>query len=67
LKLCIADPPYPPFVGSGGGGRFIGAKPAAWTRWVLDAMTYDPESDEVFDMFHGSGSVTDALSQGTLI
>jgi hypothetical protein len=49
------------------GGRFIGAKPAAWTRWVLDALSYDPEADEVFDMFHGSGSVAAAVSQGTLL
>lgn len=48
-------------------GRFIGAKPAAWTRWVLDALSYDPEADEVTDMFHGSGSVGSAISQGTLL
>lgn len=36
---------------------FHGAKPEAWTRWVLDAMTYDPAIDEVHDLFSGSGSV----------
>lgn len=46
---------------------FIGAKPQAWTRWVLDAMSYDHEADQVVDMFHGSGMVALALSQGTLL
>jgi hypothetical protein len=41
---------------------FIGSKPPAWTRWVLDAMLYDPSVDEVFDLFHGSGAVTEALA-----
>jgi hypothetical protein len=45
---------------------FIGAKPPAWTRWVLDALTYNPETDEVVDLFHGSGSVAEATAQGIL-
>lgn len=45
---------------------FIGAKPAEWTRWVLDALTYDPETDTVDDLFHGSGAVSDALAQGRI-
>lgn len=43
-------------------GNFIGAKPMQWTRWVLDALTYNPDTDEVDDLFHGSGSVTQALA-----
>lgn len=39
---------------------FIGAKPEAWTRWVLDAMTYQ-KGDEVVDLFRGSGLVTREL------
>lgn len=46
---------------------FVGAKPPAWTRWVLDALSYDPDVDTVVDVFHGSGSVTAALGQGTLL
>jgi hypothetical protein len=41
--------------------EFAGAKPAAWTRWVLEALGYDRERDEVVDMFPGSGSVSAAL------
>ena len=41
---------------------FIGAKPAAWTRWVLAAMTYDPATDELVDLFPGSGAVAGAAS-----
>lgn len=41
---------------------FIGAKPPAWTRWVLDALTYDPDNDELVDIFPGSGAVTSAAS-----
>ena len=39
---------------------FIGAKPEAWTRWVLAAMSWEP-GDEVDDLFAGSGSVTHVL------
>lgn len=40
-------------------------KPAAWTRWVLDALGYDPAVDEVHDLFPGSGAVT-AAADGML-
>lgn len=40
---------------------FVGAKPAEWTRWVLDALGYDPTSDTVDDLFPGSGSVSAVL------
>lgn len=40
---------------------FSGAKPHEWTQWVLDALTYDPTTDVVVDMFPGSGSVTEAI------
>lgn len=43
-------------------GGFIGAKPPEWVRWVLDALTYDAETDEVTDLFPGSGAVSAALS-----
>ena len=46
---------------------FAGAKPAEWTRWVLDALGYDPDLDTVDDLFPGSGSVTNAIQQGTLL
>lgn len=45
---------------------FIGAKPAEWTRWVLDALCFDPEADTVDDVFSGSGSVASAV-QGMLL
>lgn len=47
-------------------GGFAGAKPSEWTRWVLDALGYDPEIDTVDDLFPGSGSVTKAIAQGVL-
>lgn len=40
---------------------FIGSKPPAWTRWVLEAMSYE-DGDEVDDLFHGSGAVAAALA-----
>jgi hypothetical protein len=46
---------------------FAGAKPERWTRWVLDALLYDPETDTVDDLFPGSGMVTNALAQGVLV
>ena len=46
---------------------FAGAKPPAWTRWVLDMLGYDPERDELVDMFPGSGAVSRAAAQGVLL
>lgn len=45
---------------------FAGSKPAGWTRWVLDALGYDPDTDTVTDLFAGSGSVAAALRQDVL-
>lgn len=42
------------------GANFVGAKPAVWTRWVLSALGYNPETDEVVDLFPGSGAVMQA-------
>lgn len=46
---------------------FAGAKPPAWTRWVLDALSYNPETDTVDDLFRGSGAVAAATAQGQLV
>jgi len=51
----------PPAIG------FPGAKPPQWTRWVLDALAYDQDLDEVVDVFPGSGSVTNAARNGVLL
>lgn len=40
---------------------FAGAKPAAWTHWVLAALGYDPDIDTVDDLFPGSGAVGQAV------
>lgn len=48
-------------------GRFAGAKPPRWTRWVLDALGYDPDVDELVDLFPGSGAVARAAAQGVLL
>lgn len=40
---------------------FPGAKPPEWTRWVLEALCYDPSTDQIVDLFPGSGSVSAAL------
>lgn len=48
-------------------GGFAGAKPPAWTRWVLDALGYDPDTDELHDVFPGSGAVSAAAAQGVLL
>lgn len=45
------------------GKGFAGAKPAAWTHWVLDALGYDPDTDHVTDLFPGSGAVSAAAGQ----
>jgi len=39
---------------------FVGAKPTPWTQWVLDVLGYDPEVDELHDLFTGSGAVATA-------
>ena len=48
-------------------GSFAGQKPRAWTRWVLDMLGYDPETDTVDDLFHGSGAVAAEIAQGVLL
>lgn len=40
----------------------VGAKPAAWTRWVLDMLGYRPDEDELDDLFPGSGAVAHAAA-----
>lgn len=39
---------------------FNGAKPVEWTRWVLDALCFDPTTDVLEDLFPGSGLVAAA-------
>jgi hypothetical protein len=41
--------------------KFRGAKPRRWTEWVLAAMSHDPDTDTVDDLFHGSGLVSQAI------
>lgn len=48
------------------GAGFVGAKPGAWTRWVLAALGYQA-GDKVDDLFPGSGSVSRALEQEVLL
>jgi hypothetical protein len=43
--------------GTGAGGRFIGGKPAPWTRWVLGLLGAET-GDDITDLFPGSGAVT---------
>lgn len=45
--------------------NFAGSKPDAWTRWVLDALGYRPDEDELHDIFAGSGAVA-AAADGML-
>lgn len=49
------------------GAGFAGAKPERWTRWVLDALGYDPTTDELEDLFPGSGAVARAAAQDVLL
>jgi len=46
---------------------FPGAKPPAWTRWILDMLGFDPEIDTVDDLFGGSGLVAQEIAQGVLL
>lgn len=43
-------------------GSFQGAKPESYTHWILDALSYDPETDHVDDLFSGSGAVSLAVT-----
>lgn len=45
---------------------FAGSKPPAWTRWVLDALGYDPDADTVDDLFPGSGAVGREVAQSII-
>lgn len=50
----------PPYIGH------VGAKPAAWTRFALDLLGYDHDTDTLIDLFPGSGAVSRAAAQMTL-
>ena len=63
----VTGPPMTDVLTSGAPHTFVGAKPAAWTRWVLDMLGYDPETDTVDDLFHGSGAVANEIAQGVLL
>jgi hypothetical protein len=41
---------------------FMGEKPVGYTHWILDALTYDPVTDSLTDVFPGSGAVSLAVS-----
>lgn len=43
--------------------EFRGQKPPEWTQWVLSALSYDPQLDQVVDLFRGSGAVEHAISR----
>ena len=44
----------------------LGAKPPGFCRWVLDALGYNPETDELVDLFPGSGIMGRVAAQGIL-
>lgn len=46
--------------------NFIGAKPPDWTYWVLQMLGYE-ETDEVVDLFAGSGAVQSAITDSLFI
>jgi hypothetical protein len=50
-----------------GRGGFAGAKPAEWTRWVLDVLGYDADTDQLVDLFPGSGAVSAEAAQAVLL
>lgn len=60
---CVPDVLIAPKQNTG----FAGAKPAEWTEWVLDALSYDPKTDTVDDLFPGSGAVGDVIAQRVLL
>ncbi|MEZ5087724.1 MAG: hypothetical protein R2722_16280 [Tessaracoccus sp.] len=37
--------------------NYVGSKPYRWTHWVLDVLGYQPDVDELHDLFAGSGAV----------
>jgi hypothetical protein len=38
-----------------------GAKPARMIQWILEMLGALPDEDEIVDLFHGSGSVAEAI------
>jgi hypothetical protein len=44
----------------------VGAKPAAFNRWVLDLLGYQ-DGDELVDLFPGTGGMAAAANQGRLL
>lgn len=44
---------------------FPGEKPVQWVQWVLAALSYDPATDTIADLFPGSGAVTREIAAHT--
>lgn len=48
-------------------GKHTGTKPVEFCRWVLDLLGYDPDADELDDLFPGEGSMAHAAAEHRLI
>lgn len=44
------------------GEIFVGRKPAAFCRWVLDLLGFDPAIDTIDDLFPGTGAMTSVVA-----
>jgi hypothetical protein len=44
------------------GDVFLGRKPAAYCRWVLDLLGFEPETDTIDDLFPGSGAMGNVVA-----
>jgi hypothetical protein len=47
-------------------GTHTGTKPEEFCHWVLDLLGYNPETDQIDDLFPGEGSMTRAAAQHRL-
>ena len=41
----------------------VGAKPEAFCRWLLDVLNFDPQEDEIVDLFPGTCSLGETVAK----
>jgi hypothetical protein len=65
-KALVCDPKAEHHVTQNGKATHTGTKPPPFCRWVLDLLGYDPNRDELVDLFPGEGAMTRATAQHRL-
>lgn len=65
-KALICDPKQEHRVTQNGNATHTGTKPPPFCRWILDLLGFDPNRDQLDDLFPGEGAMSRATAQHRL-